>query len=289
MDIRRPALALAAALLVAGCSGGSDSSDKPDALAGCTPGALTTKTPGRLTLSTGPITRAPWVVGGEKEGRGPDPRQGQGYDAAVGFALAKRLGYAPDQVAWMSTPFADAVAAGVKEFDVNVNQATISPERAKEVDLSTSYFDVPQAVVTLSTDPSTAGASALDALRGKSFAVLRGSAAEAAIAGIGTVVAYDDPDDVRRAVSEKRQTALVTDLITAMRYDTDEQQLVDGDLVGTLPVKAPAAESYGLVLQKGSPLTSCVDKALDSMRADGELAGLQARWLSQETGWAQLS
>jgi polar amino acid transport system substrate-binding protein len=281
----RPLLAVLPLLLVAACS--SAGADERAPLEGCAPDRLTTLTPGRLTLSTGPVTRAPWVVGGEVDGRSPDPRQGRGYDAAVGYALAARLGFAREAVTWVSTPFAATLAEGDKPFDVNVNQVTITPERAQEVDLSTAYLVVPQAVVTLSNRP-VARAEDLDGLRDATFAVLRGSAAERAIAAVRAPVPYDDPDDVRRAVSEDTQTALVTDLVTAMRLDADDQQLVDGELVGTLPVRDGEGEQFGLVLEKGSPLTSCVDAALEVMRDDGELAALQARWLNEETGWPQL-
>lgn len=275
---------------LSGCSSSSDggSEGRPAVdLAGCAPAELTTLTAGRLTLATGPVTRAPWVVGAATAGRSPDPREGKGYDAAVGYAVAERLGYSREAVTWVATPFLKAIAAGAKPFDVDVNQITITKEGAATIDLTSPYFVVPQAVVTLSSRPAAA-AKDLAALKDESFAVVRDSPAQAALAGVGQVTAYDELDDVRRAVGEAKQDLLVTDLVTAMRMDSDDQQLVDGDLVGTLDRRPGPAEEFGLALAKDSPLTRCVDAALTSLREDGTLDALEQRWLHDETGWVRL-
>ena len=150
MPMRRPAptvlLAVLTALSLAGCTGAGAGGAATGA--DCRPGQLATVTPGTLTLSTGAVTRAPWVVGGDATTSG-DPRDGKGYDAAVGLAVADRLGYSKGQVTWTGTPFLEAVAAGPKDFDVNVNQATITAERRADVDLSAPYYVMRQAVVTV--------------------------------------------------------------------------------------------------------------------------------------------
>ena len=40
-------------------------------------------------------------------------------------------------------------------------------------------------------------------------------------------------------------------------------------------------EHFSMVLEKGSPLTACVNGALSALRADGTLAQIQDRWLTQ--------
>ncbi|MGV0800417.1 amino acid ABC transporter substrate-binding protein, partial [Mycolicibacterium elephantis] len=40
------------------------------------------------------------------------------------------------------------------------------------------------------------------------------------------------------------------------------------------------AEQFGIVLDKGSPLTRCVSSVVDALRADGTLARLQDTWLA---------
>ncbi len=48
-------------------------------------------------------------------------------------------------------------------------------------------------------------------------------------------------------------------------------------------------EQFGLVLDKGSSLTSCVSMAVDALRADGTLAALQKQWLTTSAGAPELS
>ena len=48
-------------------------------------------------------------------------------------------------------------------------------------------------------------------------------------------------------------------------------QLDDGKIIGQLPGTADQKEQLGLLLAKDSPLTACVSKAVDALRADGSL------------------
>lgn len=290
---RRRVLLSVAAVLFAGtaCAGGqARSDDSRTALGSCSPNRMQTVTTGSLTLSTGVVTRAPWVVGGDSR-RSGDPRGGKGYDAAVGYALAERLGYRTDDVTWVGTPFAQAVAEGQKRFDVNINQATITPARADAVDLSRPYYTMRQAVVSLKDRP-TARARTLADLRDVSFAAVAGSQAAHVLTTqvdlTRPLQGYADLDAVRGAVTSGTQQALVADYTAAVRFDGDETVLVDGTVVGVLPRVDEGSEAYGLVLEKGSPLTACVNAALLSLRRDGTLRRLEQRWLLDELGYREL-
>ena len=292
MTMHRPAptvlLAVAGVLALAGCTGAGAGGAATGAE--CRPGRLDTVTPGTLTLSTGAVTRAPWVVGGDTKTSG-DPRDGKGYDAAVGFAVADRLGFPADKVTWAATPFLEAVAAGPKDFDVNVNQATITAERRADVDLSTPYYVMQQAVVTVKGRP-VERVKDRSALVDVGVAAVTGSpsveAFRQAVAGARPPVGYPDLDAVRGAVSSGRQDAAVVDFSTALQLDQDERLLVDGELVGLLPPGTGAQEEYGLVLEKGSPLTACVDDALTALQADGTLDRLARQWLVDGPGYRLL-
>jgi len=48
-------------------------------------------------------------------------------------------------------------------------------------------------------------------------------------------------------------------------------------------------EQFGLVLDKGSPLTSCVTRAVDELRTSGMLSALEKQWLAQVAGAPELS
>ena len=48
-------------------------------------------------------------------------------------------------------------------------------------------------------------------------------------------------------------------------------------------------EQFGLVLDKGSPLTACVSQAVTALKNDGTLANLEKQWLAGVSGAPVLS
>ncbi|MCZ0981959.1 transporter substrate-binding domain-containing protein [Streptomyces diastatochromogenes] len=67
----------------------------------------------------------------------------------MAYAVAGKLGFAKDQVKWVVEPFAHSYAPGAKSYDFDINQISITPQRAKAVDFSSSYYTADQAVLTL--------------------------------------------------------------------------------------------------------------------------------------------
>jgi polar amino acid transport system substrate-binding protein len=58
-------------------------------------------------------------------------------------------------------------------------------------------------------------------------------------------------------------------------------ELSDGKILGQFSYDGGSAtEQFGLLLQKGSKLTPCVDKAVGALKADGKLAQITTQWLS---------
>ncbi|MEV0475536.1 transporter substrate-binding domain-containing protein, partial [Streptomyces prunicolor] len=105
----------------------------------CAKGKLATQTSGKLTIATDEPAYEPWFEDDK-------PANGKGFESAVAYAVAKQLGYDKSAVVWQSVPFNKAFAPGVKTFDFDINQVSISPERKKAVDFSSGYYDVRQAV-----------------------------------------------------------------------------------------------------------------------------------------------
>src|SRR4051812_22103950 len=116
---------------------------------GSTAASCPTVTDGQLTIGTDNPAFPPWFGGGSKTSKWKinDPSTGKGYESAVAYAIAKRLGYSKSQVKWAYVPFNKSFAPGSKPFDFDINQISITPARAKVVSFSTSYYDVNQAVV----------------------------------------------------------------------------------------------------------------------------------------------
>ncbi|MSW15552.1 MAG: transporter substrate-binding domain-containing protein, partial [Actinobacteria bacterium] len=112
-----------------------------NAAAACTPSTLKTISANTLTIATGAPAYSPWVLDDK-------PESGKGFEAAVAYAVAKKLGYSNAQVKWIRTSFDSAIAPGPKKFDFNIQQYSITADRAKVVDFSTSYYKSNQAIVT---------------------------------------------------------------------------------------------------------------------------------------------
>jgi polar amino acid transport system substrate-binding protein len=274
--VRFLALAAASALALAACAPVDDESGA----AASTPaadGALETLTEGVLTIGTSDPAYEPWVVGN-------DPASGEGFEAAVAYAVAAELGYDADAVAWVPVTFDQIIAPGAKSFDIAINQVSISPERAQNLDFSSSYYDTAQAVVTLE-GTAAAGAASLADLQGLRLGAMVGTTsltvAEQSVAPTTPVQVFNDNDQVKQALSAGLVDAIVVDLPTALYITAAE--LDGGVLVGQLPA-GDDPDQLGLVLDKGSPLTGPVTEAVDALRADGTLADLEAEWLTDAAG-----
>jgi polar amino acid transport system substrate-binding protein len=249
----------------------------------CATENLQTQTPGTLTITTDKPAYPPWFVDDA-------PENGKGYEGAVAAAVAEQLGFTPDQVTWTRTKFDAAIAPGPKDWDFDINQFSITEERKQAVDFSSPYYDVTQAVIT------TAGSKAAKA---KSLADLKGlkigaqvgttsyDAILSAIDPSQKPAVYNSNDDAKQALENGQVDAIVTDLPTAFYITAAE--LDNGKIVGQLPSGTGDQEQFGLVLDKGSPLTTCVSQAVDALRADGTLDQLVDEWLSQAGGAPELS
>ena len=92
---------------------------------------------------------------------------------------------------------------------------------------------------------------------------------------------YNSNNDAVKALENGQIDALVTDLPTAFYMAAVPLSKAKGKIVGQLPPGGGTPEQFGLVLDKGSPLTTCVSKAVDALKADGTLDKLVTQWLSQ--------
>jgi polar amino acid transport system substrate-binding protein len=271
------ALALA---LAATATGGPAASA---AIAGCPKANLNLVEEGRLSLATDNPAFDPWWGGGsnDKKWELNDPRTRKGYESAVSYGIAKRLGFTRAQVTWQAVPFLKSFAPGKKSFDFYVAQVSNYPERRKAATFSTSYYRVNQAVAALKTSPLSKVRS-LAGLRNYRLGASVGSTSYNYIVRYikptQSPRVYDSVNDVVTALKTKQIDGLVTDF-PSMGYLTNVQ-VPGSKVVGRLPNQG-AQEHFGLVFQKGNPLVRCVNKAINAMRADGTLRRLEVRWLGQ--------
>jgi len=268
-----PATALAVALL-AGCGSSSSSSSSTTVSASdCTPGKLQTKTQGELTVATDKPAYPPYFENN-------DPTNGQGFESATAYAIAKQLGFARSDVRWVTEPFNSSYAPGPKSFDFDVNQISITPTRAQHVDFSAPYYTANQAVVA-TKGSDAANAKSLADLQGASIGVQIGTtsldAVNSEIQPSNDPKVFNDSNDVVTALKEGQVDAVVTDLPTALYLTA--AQVPTATVVGQF--SAPGGDQWGALLERGSPLTGCVSHAIDSLRSSGQLGQINQRWMSQ--------
>ncbi|MET7456384.1 ABC transporter substrate-binding protein [Streptomyces sp. NPDC005574] len=250
--------------------------DTPSGSAGttCAKGELATRTDGKLTIATDEPAYEPWF----KDGK---PANGQGFESAVAYAVAKQLGYDKSAVVWQSVPFNKAFAPGEKTFDFDINQVSISTERKKAVDFSSGYYDVRQAVIALKGSKAAKATSIAD-LKGLKLGAQVGTTSldyiDDVVKPSRDAAVYAKNDQAKSALKNGQVDAVVTDLPTAFYITAAE--VTDAKIVGQFENQGGTPEQFGLVLDKGSALTSCVTDAVNALRTDGTLAKIETRWLS---------
>jgi polar amino acid transport system substrate-binding protein len=248
----------------------SNTSSSSAAAGSCSKDSLTTLSKGTITFGTDQPANPPWFID-------DDPANGRGFESAVAYAVADKLGYGKNDVKWVRVPFNAAIAPGPKTFDANLNEFSITDDRKQAVDFSSPYFDVTQAVVAVKSSPAAA-VKDLAGLKGLKLGAQVGTTSYTAAKVIDPGVAvFNNNDDAKAALSSGQLDGLVLDLPTAFEV---QSELTDGVIVGQLPAGTAKAEQFGIVLDKGSALTACVSKAVDDLGDNGELFKLQKTWLA---------
>lgn len=246
-------------------------------IASCSPGGLGTISKGTLTIGTDNPAYSPWFDNNT-------PSNGKGFESAVAFAIAKQLGYEKSKVKWVKAPFNAVIQPGKKAFDFDINEVSITPERAKAVDFSSGYYDVAQAVVTIKGSKIAKAKSIKDLVAAKLGAAVGTTSYTTITDLIKPKVkpsVFDTNDVATQALINGQIDGLVLDLPTA--FYVANAALKNGVILGQFAPKS-GSEQFGLVLTKGSALTGCVSKAVDALRAKGTLAEIASQWLAKSAG-----
>jgi polar amino acid transport system substrate-binding protein len=280
------ALALLVALLAAACGTNSKTSGGSSTTAGsCNKSDLNLVSSGKLTIGTDNPAFPPWYGGTpHKPWQVSDPRSGEGYESAVAYAVAKELGFSKNEVTWTHVPFNNSFAPGPKSFDFDINQISFTPERAKQVSFSDSYYDVNQSVVVNKGTP-IADVTTIAGLKPYELGAQLGTTSYQFIKD--TIKPSKQPSvfpqnaGAVQALKNKQIDGLVVDLPTA--FYVTAVQVPNGKVLGYFATK-PGGEHFGMVFQKGNSLVRCVNQALATLRSNGTLKQLQQKWLAKATG-----
>jgi polar amino acid transport system substrate-binding protein len=208
-----------------------------------------------------------------------------GFDIELMRAICAQLGLAMQPVRYSGDDFNgifDGLAKG--SYDAVISGTTITPERSAVVLFSQPYLEFNQGVAV--NRRSTPNVSSLGDLRGLTAGIQSGNTsdfvakrllAEGTIAGIkyypyhGITTALDD--------LEAGGIGLVIKLFPVISWLVkDRAQL-------SVVLEVPTHEKLGIAFTKqNQPLCEVVNRALATLRDNGEFARLQARWFPRNVG-----
>jgi len=260
----------------------------------CTKDSLHLYAAGKLTVATDNPAYAPWFGGAKGAGQGPwkadpnngtgNPYTGKGYESAVTYAIASKLGFEQSDVVWTAIPFNNSYKPGPKPFDFYVGQVSYSAARAGAVDFSDGYFDVQQALVANKGTPITNAKTFAD-LQGYKLGVQIGTTSYSYITEnikpTKAPAVYNNSNDVIAALNAGQIDGYLVDAPDAY-VNVLIGEAKNGVVVGQFPTIGDQ-EHYGLVFEKGNPLVSCVNQAIGTLSSDGSLTTLHDQYLSDIT------
>jgi polar amino acid transport system substrate-binding protein len=288
--VKRLAVLAVLVLAFAAACGGDDDGDEGAAATSapsCEKADLELVSAGKLTIGTDNPAFPPWFEGGTPEGSDweiNDPSTGEGFESAVAYAVAEKLGFTKEEVTWNVVPFNNSFKPGEKNFDFDINQISVTAERDRAVDFSDSYYDVNQALVGLNGTP-IADAGSLAELKQYQLGAQVGTTS---LAYIQENIqpdkeprVYDTSNDVVAAINAKQIDGIVVDLPTAF-FLVGAEEVKNGKVVGQFPSMG-SQEHFGMLFEEGNRLRDCVNGALAELKQDGTLDDLQQEWLSEKT------
>jgi polar amino acid transport system substrate-binding protein len=276
------------AMLAAAC-GTDDATTDEDGTTSCAVDDLNLITAGTLTVATGEPAFPPWVSGADGANF-DDPESKTGFEAALVYELAAEMGFTDDQVVWVRTGFDEAVVAGPKTFDFNIQQYSITAARDEVVDFSDPYYTTRQAVVGL-PGSAVVGVTSLDDLKDARLGASIGSTSfdfiEDVIQPNTKAAVYDTVADAKAALDADQLDGIVVDLPTA--YYIAAVEIEGAVIAAQFGPTAAAPDQYGMLFAEGNSLVACVNTALGALRAAGRLDALEEEWLAQGGGIVTIS
>jgi polar amino acid transport system substrate-binding protein len=280
MNKRATLVALPLLLAAIGCAPedsentATDAGSSPTDSTQCEKDNLPLLTRGTLTIGTDSPAYDPWFSNN-------DPTNGKGYESAVAYAVAEQLGFTADEVTWVKVPFNSSYKPGDKNFDFDINQISITPQRAEVVDFSDGYYQASQAVITLKDSP-LADATSVSELADYKLGAQTGTTSLTAIRDViqptEEPAVFEDTNAAKQALLNGQVDGIVADLPTAFYITAVE--IPQGTIIGQFQPETGQQEEFGMLFEKGSGLVPCVNEALAALREDGTLDQIQQQWLS---------
>ena len=201
--------------------------------------------------------------------------QAAGYDVDIAVRFCKAYGYGLTINNVERTAFLSGVETG--KYNMGACGFTVTEERAEKV-----YFSEPNytggivAVAAKSSDG--ARYQSLQDFSGKKVGMVTGTVFDKLLDGVvdGTIPQYyDDFSSQLLALDTGTLDAIVTDMPIAELAAARQPEFA-------IFPEAVAPDSYGIGLQKNSPLTEKVNAIIKKYEADGTLQALREKWLGAD-------
>jgi polar amino acid transport system substrate-binding protein len=197
----------------------------------------------------------------------------KGFEVDFADAIAEELGV--PKVQWVSTPFNGLFSPAPKDFDMAINEVTITEERSQVVDFSVPYFDANQGFLIKKGGPAegvTSIAEMKDLLFGFQTATTGGDFINEQIQPNEDPRQFTTLGAATQALANGQIDAFLMDV--AIGAEIVKERSEDVDMTGQFVTN----EQYGVVFEKGNSLREPVNEAIEKIKADGTLEELQAKW-----------
>ena len=197
----------------------------------------------------------------------------KGFEVDFADAIAEELGV--PKVQWVSTPFNGLFSPAPKDFDMAINEVTITEERSQVVDFSVPYFDANQGFLIKKGGPAegvTSIAEMKDLLFGFQTATTGGDFINEQIQPNEDPRQFTTLGAAAQALANGQIDAFLMDV--AIGAEIVKERPDDVDMTGQFVTN----EQYGVVFEKGNSLREPVNEAIEKIKADGTLEELQAKW-----------
>lgn len=197
-----------------------------------------------------------------------------GFDVDIANKIATELGY---ELKINESDFNGLVPAiQAKRADFVMAGMTPTPERKKNVDFSTIYYDAKNTIVA----PKSSNLKTTKDLAGKTVGVQLGSIQEGdakkiaeKVPGMKVKQLNKVPDIIQEIKSKRIDAAIVEDTV-AKGFTESNPDLG----FNVIPSEGPSGSA--VAFPKGSPLVADFNKVLEKMKADGEIKALAAKWFA---------
>jgi len=230
--------------------------------------AITPATPGQLTVEVSLPAPGWW------NGDTPETIK-DGYEYCMGAIIAYRAGL--DKMQVINVSWAQLIGGNTKNFDLALSEASITEPRKKVVDFSAPYFNSDIALL-VPKDLKVDSASA----RNLRIGVHQGTTGADFITNVlkpaKPVQVYPNVPAVMAALAAGQIDAAANDTAYVLAYAKKS----NGAYV--VPGQYHTGETYGAVYPKGSPNEAMIDKIIQSMKDDGTLDKLSAKYLAAAWG-----